>query len=104
MLSLIWLGFSYMVVFGTEKRFDQTHNECQRYLMSRNDNWTHENDWWYRQNCDLEYEYSYRNIRLDSQQSAYRKMDDAINFSGIVFSLIFLSYLGRWLVSGKTLN
>ena len=75
--------------------------ECGDYLDTLNNDWDFENDTWYYQRCDLDNPVS--DVSLDLQWGQI--MDRAVYFSirsfYYILIILFLSFIGRWLVTGR---
>jgi len=78
------------------------NDNCYEYLESQSSEWNYENDYWYKNECDPSYEYSKWKIKYEIASDSGSRFDDSLSLIAGLIILFALSYLVRWLITGKT--
>ena len=94
-------SYHYRQEFNETFSYSSVTEECMRYLRSADDNWTSVGDTYWQSRCeDGNYYSDYMEERRWRDQAAKLAAYAAITGFGI-FVVLFLSFIGRWLVTGR---
>lgn len=84
-----------------EKAFAEIHDECMAYLGGRDAAWKPDDDSHYHFTCDSDNPTSNWSLKLRYRSSWYDMSGFALLWPIAVLSLVFLSFLLRWLFTGR---
>ena len=84
-----------------ENNYSIIDNECYEYLLSRDQTWTSSGDSYYSTQCDLQNPSSEQSRQLKISTDLGRNDDFYISLGMTLLSIIALSFLARWLITGK---
>lgn len=87
-----------------DKETEQQWKICKEYLEKQSDTWKYnspKDDNWYGRECDINTNSSYLSVRINSSVQQENSMSILEFIMSINFGIIFISYLLRWLLTGK---
>lgn len=75
-------------------------DECTKHLERQLDDWTSENDSWYRYNCDIEVESSKFNLANRNYSFYSEALGTSMMLVAGCLAIAFVSLIGRWIYLG----
>lgn len=76
-------------------------DECRDYLNTLSSDWNPENDTWFYQRCELDNPISDASLERQWRDRMNHFADLSLESFGYVLIVLFLSFVGRWLVTGR---
>ena len=106
-LLLVLMALSAVTYqYNWEKREDyvganSVHRECMDYLDTVDRNWTGVGDTYWERRCSRDYVNSDYNTELWLRESNSQLIRFSMLGGFVIFVVLFLSFIGRWLVTGR---
>ena len=100
-IAVLAVYFASKLADRAEAFFREIHTECQEYLLSLPSTWEPDGDMHYTYRCDSDREFSVWSQRLEHRDRSYRAHGNAILAALLILPMILLSFLARWLITGR---
>jgi hypothetical protein len=101
-ISVSMSGISYFVWnHHYENKYSPISDKCYEHLLSQDDSWEASSDMFYRTTCDLQNPSSDQSMQMQLSSRLGDRDDFYFNIASSLLSLLILSFLIRWLLTGK---